>query len=374
MSTPHVVFPVGLTYADILMQPYYSEILPAETDPSTQLAHSLQLKIPIMSAAMDTVTESAMAIAMAQAGGIGVIHKNMTPQQQAAEVAAVKVATADTEMATTDSQGRLCVAAACGPAANREERIAALVDAGVDVLIVDTAHGHSKGVLDTVTYIRETYPDIVVIGGNIATVAAVEALAQAGAHGVKVGIGPGSICTTRIVTGIGVPQFSAVLECSAAARKLGMITIADGGIRYSGDIAKALAAGADLIMLGSLLAGTDESPGELHMIEGKQLKFYRGMGSLGAMGVGGKERYGQANVAQDKFVPEGVEGAISYKGSLASQLHQLVGGVKSAMGYLGAANLEQMRHNVSFVQISPAALAESHPHSLQAFDTAPNYQ
>lgn len=485
-------FPAALTFDDVLLIPQYSETLPHQTSVSTSLSDSITLNIPVISSAMDTVTESNMAIAMALLGGIGVIHKNLNPDEQAREVAKVKryengfikdplvtgpnatiqevynlrmehgykdipvtedgtlntkligfvtansyfisrhadqkvsdrmipmselftaeegitleeaqnkleeskhskllivagsgllkamVTRRDIERkrdfpdAVLDKDGRLLCAAAVGPAANMQERVEKIVHAGVDVIVVDTAHGHSKGVGDTVKYVKEKYPKVTVVGGNIATAEAVEFLADCGADAVKVGIGPGSICTTRVVTGIGSPQLSAVMECSKVAKKRGIKVIADGGIKLSGDMAKAMAGGADAVMLGSLLAGTEESPGEIIYADGKTYKSYRGMGSLGAMKVGGKERYGQSNVKDEqKFVPEGIEGRIQFKGSVKNEVYQLVGGLKSSMGYQGAPTIEDLHKKAKFVQITAASLKESHPHDVTITREAPNYR
>ena len=481
----------SLTFDDVLLVPQYSEILPNQVDPSTNVSRNIEIKTPLISSAMDTVTESEMAIAMALLGGLGVIHKNCTPDQQATMVKAVKrfengfihepvvlspkhkiadvVAirkeknfkaipiTADgtlqgkvlgmvsrndylekkhmestcaermtsiqelltaqapltlsqandileeskhskllmlnadgtlnalltrrdlerNEMfplATKDKVKRLRVAAACGPAKNRDERVQKLVEAGADVLVVDTAHGHSKGVVDTVKYIKDNYPEVDVIGGNIATPEAAQALIDAGADGVKVGIGPGSICTTRVVAGIGVPQLTAIMEVSEVTKKAGVTLIADGGIRYSGDVAKALAAGANCVMIGSLLAGTTQAPGEMIYSSGKTYKYYRGMGSMAAMTVGGKERYAQANVANDKLVPEGIEGKVLYKGDASGEIFQLVGGLRSAMGYTGAGTITEFQEKSEFVQITSASLKESHPHDVSILKEAPNYR
>lgn len=484
----------ALTYDDVLLQPRHSTILPAETNLETQFTRKLRLKTPLVSAAMDTVTEAATAIVMAQAGGIGVIHKNMSIEAQAHEVRKVKKSEAgmvlspitvspdqtvrdvlaimrqhnisglpvvaggalvgivtgrdirfeknlnrrvseimtaeviytrkgvsseeaiellhqhrieklpvldhdgktligmytikDIEKsrrfpnASKDAQGRLLVAAAIGAAGDFMERCEALLDAGADAIIVDTAHGHSQGVLDAVSNVKKTFSrfDFQVIGGNVASPEGTIALIEAGADAVKVGVGPGSICTTRIVTGIGVPQLSAVIECSAAARSVAakhghVPIIADGGVKFSGDCVKALAGGAATVMIGSMFAGTDESPGELVIYQGKSFKMYRGMGSLGAMAKGSKDRYFQSEVDDaGKLVPEGIEGRVAYKGPLHNTLYQLLGGVRSAMGYVGAANIPQLQERAVFRQITHAGLKESHVHDVYITREAPNYK
>lgn len=479
----------GLTYDDILILPRHSQVLPHETDLTSKFSRDLILKTPLVAAAMDTVTESKTAISMAQTGGIGIIHKNMSIAEQAREVHKVKksesgmvtdpvtvapnqtvgdvlaimerfkfsgfpvvidgklqgivtgrdirfetdlqrpihevmtakVITAEQDTspqqavatmhrhrieklpvlakdgktlvglftirdilktqehpnATKDSAGRLVVGAAIGAGGDFMDRASALLDAGVDVLIVDTAHGHSQGVLDAVRRVKTSFKgrSFQLVGGNVATADATLALIDCGVDAVKVGIGPGSICTTRIVAGIGVPQFTAVLDCAHAAAKHGIPVIADGGIKYSGDIVKALAAGAGSIMIGSLFAGTDEAPGDLIIYQGKTYKGYRGMGSMGAMAQGSKDRYFQGNVAdQGKFVPEGIEGRVAYKGSLSSQIYQLVGGIRSAMGYTGSRNIEDLQTQTEFIKISPAGLRESHVHDVYVTREAPNYK
>lgn len=486
-----MTLPYGLTFDDVLLIPQYSEILPKSVSLKTHFTRNIQLNIPFVSAAMDTVTEDQMAINMALHGGIGVIHKNCDPDTQAGFVAKVKrfesgfildpivlspdhliqdvikireehgfkavpvtadgtldskvvglitrndylkhkhsdikikermrpverLLTAqaplelsaandileeskhskllilnddgtlyalmtrkdiekneDYPIAAKDAEKRLLAAAAVGPAANMEERVEKLVKAHVDVLVVDTAHGHSKGVIDTVAYIKKKYPKIDVIGGNIATPEAAEALIKAGADGVKVGIGPGSICTTRVVAGVGMPQLSAVMNVAAYCRKKGIPVIADGGVKYSGDAAKALAAGASAVMVGSLLAGTEESPGEIIYAEGKTYKYYRGMGSIAAMQQGGKERYAQSNVANDKLVPEGIEGKVLLKGKASAELFQLCGGIRGSMGYCGAPDLLTFYEKAQFVQITNAGLRESHPHDISILKDAPNYR
>jgi IMP dehydrogenase len=480
----------ALTFDDVLLQPGYSDVLPREVDLSTSLTREIRLSIPLLSAAMDTVTEARLAIALAQEGGLGVIHKNMSIEQQAREVLQVKkfesgmvrnpitvssdmtirevidltrsmgisgvpvvdgeetvgivthrdlrfetqvdapVSTvmtpqdrlvtvregADDEevlgllhkyriekvlvvndnfklrgmitakdfqkakdfpLACKDDSGALRVGAAVGTGQDTDDRVEALVNAGVDIVVVDTAHGHSKGVIERVRRVKTKYPDVQVIGGNIATGAAAEALAEAGADAVKVGIGPGSICTTRVVAGVGVPQVSAVAEVGEVLAKQGIPLIADGGIRYSGDIAKAIVAGANCVMIGSLLAGTEESPGEVELYQGRSYKAYRGMGSVGAMGqsYGSSDRYFQdATEELGKLVPEGVEGRVAYKGGMVAIVHQLIGGVRAAMGYTGCASIDEMRVKPTFVRITGAGMAESHVHDVTVTKEAPNYR
>jgi IMP dehydrogenase len=480
---PHI----ALTFDDILLIPQYSEIIPSEVQPRSHFARDLYLNMPIISAAMDTVTENKLARVMAQNGGLGVIHKNMGVEKQAFEVEKVKkyesgmiqdpitlgpdhyvrealevmarysisgvpitvqgklvgiltnrdlrfetnidqpvknlmtkekLVTADegTTLAqakkilqqhrieklpvvdqkgflkglitikdiekaqaypfsTKDDRGRLIVAAAVGVGPEAFERVEALVAAQVDVICVDTAHGHSKNVMDVVQYIHKKYPQVIVVAGNVVTSEATEALIKAGADVVKVGVGPGSICTTRIVAGVGMPQISAIQECSMAARKLGKTIIADGGIKYSGDLTKALALGANSVMIGNLLAGSDEAPGETILYQGRTYKVYRGMGSLSAMAEGSKDRYAQADIVdENKLVPEGIEGKVPYKGSASGILHQLTGGLKSGMGYLGARNIEELQKRARFVQISQQGLRESHVHDVSITKEAPNYR
>jgi IMP dehydrogenase len=480
----------ALTFDDVLLQPSYSDVLPREVGLATQLTTEISLNIPLLSAAMDTVTESRLAIALAQEGGLGIIHKNMTPAEQALQVLQVKkfesgivrdpitvspemtirevieltrsmnisgvpvvdgkktigivthrdlrfetkldapvssvmtpqerlvtvregaddeevlsllhkhriekvlVVTEDFELrgmitakdfqkatdyplACKDERGALRVGAAVGTGYETDERLEALVAAGVDVVIIDTSHGFSKGVLDRVRNTKKQYPDLQVIGGNIVTGDAAAALVEAGADGVKVGIGPGSICTTRVVAGVGVPQVSAVAEVAHALKKSGVPLIADGGIRYSGDIAKALVAGAHSIMIGSLFAGTEESPGEVELFQGRSYKSYRGMGSVGAMGQahGSSDRYFQdATEELEKLVPEGIEGRVAYKGSMIAIVHQLIGGVRAAMGYTGSHTIEEMRTKPKFVKITTAGMRESHVHDVSITKEAPNYR
>ena len=478
----------ALTFDDVLLVPAHSVVMPREVNLSTQLTRNIKLNIPLVSAAMDTVTEAPLAIVLAQEGGLGIIHKNMTPAQQAAHVSRVKrfesgvvndpvtiqphmtvrdvlaltqkhkisglpvvdgnkivgivtnrdlrfetnldqaisnimtprdklitvregapreeairllhqyrlervlvideqdtlkglitvkdiQKSHDHPLACKDSKGRLRVGAAVGVGEGTEDRVAALAEAGVDVIVVDTAHGHSQGVLDRVTWVKKHYPAIEVIGGNIATADAARALVDAGADGVKVGIGPGSICTTRIVAGVGVPQISAICNVAEALEKSGIPFIADGGIRFSGDISKAIAAGAYSVMLGGMFAGTEEAPGEIELFQGRSYKSYRGMGSIGAMQKGSSDRYFQDNNGNaDKLVPEGIEGRVPYKGSVLAVIHQLMGGLRASMGYVGAANIQDMRSKAEFVQITSAGMRESHVHDVQITKEAPNYR
>ncbi|MEJ2681355.1 MAG: IMP dehydrogenase [Gammaproteobacteria bacterium] len=372
---------MALTFDDVLLKPAYSEVLPKEVSLKTRLTRTITLNLPLMSAAMDTVTEAALARGMAQLGGLGILHKSMPIHAQAQEVEQVKNFKPDEPCAELypnacrDTSGRLRVGAAVGATGDAAERAKALVDAGVDVLVVDTAHGHSKGVLDRVRWLKSEFPDTQVIAGNIATAEAAQDLASAGADAVKVGIGPGSICTTRIVAGVGVPQMTAISDVSAALNGTGIPLIADGGVRFSGDIAKAIAAGADAVMVGGLLAGTQEAPGEIMWDQGKQYKTYRGMGSLGAMSkIGGSsDRYSQETVQSDKLVPEGIEGRVPYKGTMGAVVHQMMGGLRQSMGYVGAATIEQMQQRAQFVQISTAGMTESHVHDVTITKAAPNY-
>lgn len=479
--------PYALTFDDILLVPQYSEVIPSAVTAKSHFARNIILHSPIISAAMDTVTENRMARIMAQQGGLGVIHKNMPIEAQALEVERVKkyesgmildpitlrpdkkvrdalelmrrysvsgfpvtvdgklvgiltnrdlrfetnldqnienvmtkeplvtaevgttlekakailqkhrieklpivakdgtlrglITIKDIEkskeypLATKDTHGRLVVAAALGVDATSRDRAQALVAAGCDVLCIDTAHGHSKNVLDMVDWASKQFKDTVIVAGNVVTSDATEALIARGADVIKVGIGPGSICTTRVVAGVGMPQISAVMECSKAAKKKGKTIIADGGIKYSGDITKALALGASAVMVGNLLAGADESPGETLLYQGRTYKVYRGMGSLGAMAQGSKDRYFQSDVAEfDKLVPEGIEGRVPYKGSASAVLHQLLGGVRSGMGYLGASSIAELQEKAKFVQISQAGLRESHVHDVSITKEAPNYR
>jgi IMP dehydrogenase len=475
----------AVTFDDVLLEPRYSDFLPTDADVSTVLARDILLRIPLLSAAMDTVTESAAAIAMARAGGIGVVHKNLSIERQAGEVNRVKksesgmiadpvtvevddrledalalmqrydisglpvvegrrpvgiltrrdvrfarnldqpvgtlmtrelvtvregigldeskallhdhrieklvVVAADGSLAglitlkdlrkaelypaaSKDGRGRLRVAAAVGVGPDRGDRAAALVAAGVDALVVDTAHGHSRGVVETVRDLRAAFPELALVAGNVATAAGALALVEAGADAVKVGIGPGSICTTRMVAGVGVPQVTAIADCAAAVAHRGARIVADGGIKFSGDVTKAVAAGAHCVMIGSLLAGTDESPGDLILYQGRSYKVYRGMGSLGAMADGSKDRYFQDGVETTKLVPEGVEGRVPYRGSLVNVVHQLVGGLRSGMGYTGCRTIEQLRTEARFVRTTPSGLRESHVHDVVVTKEPPNYR
>ncbi|MEW5837874.1 MAG: IMP dehydrogenase [Pseudomonadota bacterium] len=477
----------GLTFDDVLLVPAHSVVLPRDVSLVTRLTRDIVLNIPMVSAAMDTVTEASLAIALAQEGGIGIIHKNMSAEQQARHVRKVKkyesgvikdpitvtpdstirevnqlaryhnisgfpvvdganlvgivthrdlrfetqldapvssvmtgrdklvtvhegasrdevlallhkhriekilvvngdfhlrgmITVKDIQKSTDfpnackDSFGSLRVGAAVGTGADTDERVAALVDAGVDAIVVDTAHGHSQGVLDRVRWIKQHYPQVQVIGGNIATAQAALDLVKAGADGVKVGIGPGSICTTRIVAGVGVPQITAISNVSKALEGTGVPMIADGGIRFSGDLVKALVAGADCVMVGGMFAGTEEAPGEVELYQGRSYKAYRGMGSIGAMQQGSSDRYFQGENPADKLVPEGIEGRVPYKGPMAAIVHQLMGGLRSGMGYVGCADIEQLRTQPSFVRVTSAGLRESHVHDVQITKEAPNYR
>jgi IMP dehydrogenase len=481
----------ALTFDDVLLVPAFSQVLPRDTDLSTRLSRNITLRLPLVSAAMDTVTEARLAIAIAQEGGIGIVHKNLTPKQQAAEVARVKryesgllkdpitispalrvrdvielsrqhgisgfpvvedgrvvgIVTGrdlrfETQLdapvrqimtprerlitvregasleeakalmhkhklervlvvndgfelrglftvkditkqtnfpnAARDAQGKLRVGAAVGVGEGTQERVEALVAAGVDALVVDTAHGHSAGVIERVRWVKKHFPQVDVIGGNIATGEAALALVEAGADAVKVGIGPGSICTTRIVAGVGVPQITAIDNVATALKGSGVPLIADGGIRYSGDLAKAIAAGAHCVMMGGAFAGTEEAPGEVILYQGRSYKSYRGMGSIGAMQQGSADRYfqdeGGANPNADKLVPEGIEGRVPYKGSMVSIVYQMAGGLRAAMGYCGCASIEHMRDRAQFVEITTAGMRESHVHDVQITKEAPNYR
>ena len=366
MSEFEKVAMLGLTYDDVLLLPGPSEVVPSEVETGTWLTRKIKLDIPLVSSAMDTVTESKMAIAIGKAGGIGIIHRNLSIEDQVTHVKLAK------------NVGR--VGAAVGVGEDGFKRAQALIEAGVDVVVVDTAHGHHRAVLDAIERVKKFSSEIQVIGGNIATRSGAQALINAGADGVKVGVGPGSICTTRVVAGVGVPQITAIMEANKACSKAGVPLIADGGLQYSGDIVKAIVAGANTVMLGSLFAGCDESPSELVEIDGVKFKVYRGMGSLGAMQSRGeqksysKDRYMQDDVlSEDKLVPEGIEGKIKYRGPVSSVVHQLVGGLRSGMGYAGAPDIETLRRESQLIRITAAGLKESHPHDISEIKDAPNY-
>lgn len=356
MALSNRIFQEGITFDDVLLMPAYSEVLPREVSLKGRFSRHITLDSPFASAAMDTVTEASMAAAMAKAGGIGVIHKNMSAAAQADEVAKVK------------SQG-LRVAAGVGITPDVLDRVKVLADAGVDAVVLDSAHGHSKGVIDALKAIKAAFPALDVVVGNIATAAAAKDLIAAGADGLKVGIGPGSICTTRIVAGVGVPQLTAIADVAEVAGE-DIPVIADGGLRYSGDVVKALAAGAHCVMCGSMFAGTDETPGEVVEVGGVKMKGYRGMGSIDAMQAGSADRYFQKGAK--KLVPEGVVARVAYKGPVADVLYQLEGGLRSGMGYCGAPTLESL-HHARFVKISPATVQENHPHDVTIAKKAPNY-
>lgn len=357
---------LGLTYDDVLLLPDASEVVPSEVNTSTWLTRNITLEVPVISSAMDTVTESTMAIAMAKAGGIGIIHRNLAIDEQVTHMKLVK------------NVG--LAGAAVGVGDDGFARAQALIEAGVDVVVVDTAHGHHRAVLDAIERIKKFSATIEIIGGNVATRAGAQALINAGADAVKVGVGPGSICTTRVVAGVGVPQITAIMEAAKACNKAGIPLIADGGLQYSGDIVKAIVAGANSVMLGSLLAGCEESPGQLVEIDGRKYKAYRGMGSLGAMQSRGeqksysKDRYMQDDVlSEDKLVPEGIEGRVAYRGPVAEVIHQLIGGLRSGMGYAGAPDIQTLRREGRLIQITAAGLQESHPHDVLHVADAPNY-
>ena len=369
----------GLTFDDVLLIPAESHVLPNEVNLHTELAPNLKLKIPLISAGMDTVTKGAMAIAMALQGGLGVIHKNMSINAQAGEVANVKnvIVPSDVSKAAVDENNRLLVAAAIGVTSDTFERAEALLENGADAIVIDTAHGHSAGVLRKIKEIRDHFPSVTLIAGNIATGDAARALFDAGVDVVKVGIGPGSICTTRVVAGVGVPQITAIYDAATAAREYHKPIIADGGMKYSGDIVKALAAGGNAVMLGSMLSGTTEAPGEIFESDGEKYKTYRGMGSVGAMAQahGSSDRYFQGGVNEaNKLVPEGVEARVEYKGDVSDIIFQIIGGLRSGMGYVGASTISELIENAQFVKITNAGLRESHPHDVQITKKAPNYE
>jgi IMP dehydrogenase len=372
--------PLALTFDDVLLVPGHSTFLPRDADVRTRLCRDVELPVPLLASAMDTVSEATMAIAMARLGGMAILHKNMSPAAQAEEVRKVKRFDAGARSsAALDARGRLRVGAAVGVGADRDARVAALVDADVDVVVVDTAHGHSEGVLRAVRELRAAYPGLALIAGNVATPEATAALIEAGADAVKVGIGPGSICTTRVVAGVGVPQLTAIASCARVASAANIPLIADGGIKYSGDVAKAFAAGADCVMVGSLFAGTDEAPGEVVVHQGRSYKAYRGMGSVEAMQAGSSDRYFQDDPSDPeaqtrKLVPEGIVGRVPAKGPVADTVHQLVGGVKAAMGYTGCPSIRAMKEHARFVRMTSAGLRESHVHDVVITRESPNYR
>ncbi|MBT8801415.1 IMP dehydrogenase [Lactobacillus delbrueckii subsp. bulgaricus] len=369
----------GITFDDVLLIPAESHVLPNEVDLSTQLAPNLKLNIPLISAGMDTVTEGRMAAAMAKMGGLGVVHKNLSIQAQADEVRLAKntPVTAEDTYAAVDKDGKLLVAAAVGVTSDTFERAKALFEAGADAIVIDTAHGHSAGVLRKIKEIRDHFPHNTLIAGNVATAEGTRALFEAGVDVVKVGIGPGSICTTRVVAGVGVPQLTAIYDAADVAREFGKPIIADGGIKYSGDVVKALAAGGNAVMLGSMLSGTEEAPGDVQQgSDGRLVKSYRGMGSVGAMSQqhGSSDRYFQGGVNEaNKLVPEGIEAVVSYKGTVSNVVYQILGGLRSGMGYCGAENIDKLIETAQFVRISNAGLRESHPHDVMMSKPAPNY-
>ena len=366
----------GYTFDDVLLVPAYSQVVPAKVKLHTQLTPKIKLNIPICAAAMDTVCEEKMALALAKLGGIGFIHKNMTIEDQALMITNIKKLRVDPQesMAAIDDKGRYLVGAAVGVSEQTLERVAALVKAEVDIISVDSAHGHSKGVIDAVRAIRQEYPDLDIIGGNIVTAQAAIDLVYAGASVVKVGVGPGSICTTRVVAGVGVPQLTAVNDVFQVAKTYKIGVIADGGIKLSGDIVKALAAGSDCVMLGGLLAGCDEAPGDIIMINERKYKSYVGMGSLSAMQRGSSDRYFQGGKKElSKLVPEGIEAMVPYKGSVIDVVYQMMGGLRSGMGYCGCETVSDLKDKAQFVSISNAGLKESHPHDVENIQEAPNY-
>ncbi|MCT7674874.1 MAG: IMP dehydrogenase [Lactobacillus iners] len=369
----------GLTFDDVLLIPAESHVLPNEVDLSVKLADNIKLNLPFISSGMDTVTESSMAIAMALQGGMGVIHKNMSIVAQAGEVATVKgvMLSGNFTRAAVDEENKLLVAAAVGVTSDTFQRAQALLEAGANAIVIDTAHGHSAGVLRKIKEIREHFPKATLIAGNVATAEGTKALFDSGVDIVKVGIGPGSICTTRIIAGVGVPQITAIYDAASVAREYGKTIIADGGIKYSGDIVKAIAAGGNAVMLGSMFAGTTETPGQIITDGDKKYKVYRGMGSIGAMAQshGSSDRYFQGGVNEaNKLVPEGIEARVEYKGDVSDTIFQLIGGLRSGMGYVGARNIDELINKAQFVQMTNSGLRESHPHDVQITKAAPNYK
>lgn len=364
----------ALTFDDVLLVPAYSEVLPREVSTKARFTRNISLNIPIVSAAMDTVSEKAMAIMLARKGGISVVHKNMGIEAQARQIREVKEYLAEGDkIPCLDAEGRLRVAAGVGITADVLDRVTALVEAGVDAIVLDSAHGDSHGVVEALRKIKSVYPELDTVVGNIATAEAAVRLIEAGADSLKVGIGPGSICTTRIIAGVGVPQISAIYDVAKAAEGSGVPVIADGGLRYSGDIVKALAAGGDSVMIGSMFAGTDEAPGEIFEENGRKFKSYRGMGSVDAMKAGSRDRYFQdGEDSTKKLVPEGVVARVPYKGSVGDIIYQLVGGIRSGMGYCGAADIDAL-HTARFVRITANGLVENHPHDITITGNTPNY-
>lgn len=364
----------ALTFDDVLLVPAYSEVLPREVSTKARFTRNISLNIPIVSAAMDTVSEKAMAIMLARKGGISVVHKNMGIEAQARQIREVKEYPAEGDkIPCLDAEGRLRVAAGVGITADVLDRVMALVEAGVDAIVLDSAHGDSHGVVEALRKIKSVYPELDTVVGNIATAEAAVRLIEAGADSLKVGIGPGSICTTRIIAGVGVPQISAIYDVAKAAEGSGVPVIADGGLRYSGDIVKALAAGGDSVMIGSMFAGTDEAPGEIFEENGRKFKSYRGMGSVDAMKAGSRDRYFQdGEDSTKKLVPEGVVARVPYTGSVGDIIYQLVGGIRSGMGYCGAADIDAL-HTARFVRITANGLVENHPHDITITGNTPNY-
>jgi IMP dehydrogenase len=370
-----ISFSQSLSFDDVLLVPNYSTAHPEKLNLKSHLTKNIILNIPLVSSPMDTVTEARLAIALAQEGGIGLIHRNLTIKEQVHQVHQVHQVKKLKESAATNKKGQLLVGAAVGVGTDLEQRLEALVKAKVDVVVLDSAHGHCQYIIKNTIKLRKTYPKLELIGGNVGTGEGALALIKAGVSAIRVGLGPGSICTTRIVSGVGMPQLSAIHDCVRVAKKYKVPIIADGGIRYSGDITKALAAGASTVMMGSLFAQTLEAPGKVVKIRGKKYKYYRGMGSAAAMKKGSASRYGQSvRGVAGKFVSEGVEGLVSYKGTMADLVFQLMGGLKAGMVYIGAHNLKQISQKARFVKMSPAALAESHPHSLVLTDGGENYE
>ena len=366
----------AFTFDDLLLVPAYSKVVPIDVKLCTNLTKKIKLSIPVLSAAMDTVTEDYMAITLAKLGGMGIIHKNLTIEEQRDMIKKVKQAEIEKEYIDpcVDSDGKLRVGAAVGVGKDTYDRVNALYEAGVDIIAVDSAHGHSKGVIDTVKQIHTFFPNLDIIGGNVVTAQAAIDLIYAGASAIKVGVGPGSICTTRVVSGVGVPQLTAVNDVYQVCKQYEIGIIADGGIKLSGDIPKALAAGADCVMLGGLLAGTKETPGDAYELDGKMVKSYVGMGSLTAMKKGSSDRYFQGGVKElKKLVPEGIEATVPYKGSIVDVIYQMMGGVRSGMGYCGCETITEMKEKAQFVKISNAGLKESHPHDVDNIQESPNY-